>query len=71
MKVTVWGINYAPELTGIAPYNRALCEHLQKAGHEVRMVTTFSYYPAWKKMEADRGKLFRLFACGSRLKENR
>jgi colanic acid biosynthesis glycosyl transferase WcaI len=59
MKVTIWGINYAPELTGIAPYNRALCEHLQKTGHEVRMVTTFSYYPAWKKSAADRGKLFR------------
>jgi colanic acid biosynthesis glycosyl transferase WcaI len=59
MKVTIWGINYAPELTGIAPYNRALCEHLQQTGHEVRMVTTFSYYPVWKKSAADRGKLFR------------
>jgi colanic acid biosynthesis glycosyl transferase WcaI len=59
MKVTVWGINYAPELTGIAPYNRALCEHLQNTGHEVRMVTTFSYYPVWKKSAADRGRLFR------------
>jgi colanic acid biosynthesis glycosyl transferase WcaI len=59
MKVTIWGINYAPELTGIAPYNRALCEHLQKTGHEVRMVSTFSYYPVWKKSAADRGKLFR------------
>jgi colanic acid biosynthesis glycosyl transferase WcaI len=59
MNIIVWGINYAPELTGIAPYNRALCEHLHKAGHEVRMVTTFSYYPAWKKTAADRGKLYR------------
>jgi putative colanic acid biosynthesis glycosyltransferase WcaI len=59
MNVTVWGINYAPELTGIAPYNRALCEHLQNTGHEVRMVTTFSYYPAWKKAAADQGRLFR------------
>lgn len=59
MKVIVWGINYAPELTGIAPYNRALCEHLQNTGHEVRMVTTFAYYPAWKKAEADQGRLFR------------
>jgi colanic acid biosynthesis glycosyl transferase WcaI len=59
MKVTIWGINYAPELTGIAPYNRALCEYLRKTGHEVRMVTTFSYYPVWRKSAADRGKLFR------------
>jgi len=59
MNITVWGINYAPELTGIAPYNRALCEHLQRTGHTVRMVTTFAYYPAWKKAPDDRGKLFR------------
>jgi colanic acid biosynthesis glycosyl transferase WcaI len=59
MNIIVWGINYAPELTGIAPYNRALCEHLHNTGHEVRMVTTFAYYPAWKKAAADRGKLFR------------
>lgn len=59
MKVVVWGINYAPELTGIGPYNRALCEHLWAAGHEVRMVTTFAYYPAWQKKPEDRGKLYR------------
>jgi colanic acid biosynthesis glycosyl transferase WcaI len=59
MKVTVWGINYAPELTGIGPYNQALCEHLQRAGHNVNMVTTFPYYPAWQKVAANRGKLFR------------
>ena len=59
MKIAVWGINYAPELTGIAPYNQILCEHLQQTGHESSMVTTFAYYPAWKKAEADRGRLFR------------
>lgn len=59
MRIIVWGINYAPELTGIAPYNRALCEHLQGTGHEVQMVTTFAYYPAWKKSPADAGKLYR------------
>jgi hypothetical protein len=28
LRITVWGINYAPELTGIAPFNVALCEYL-------------------------------------------
>lgn len=59
MKVILWGINYAPELTGIGPYNRALCEHLRAAGHDVRMVTTFAYYPAWQKQPADRRRLYR------------
>ena len=38
MKVTVWGINYAPELTGIAPYNTALCEHLRARGLPRRLL---------------------------------
>jgi colanic acid biosynthesis glycosyl transferase WcaI len=59
MKVTVWGINYAPEVTGIAPYNVALCRHLKEHGHEARMVSTFCYYPAWKKLQEDVGRLYR------------
>jgi len=59
MRVLVWGINYAPEQTGIAPYNTALCEHLRAHGHDARMLTTFAYYPAWKKQPGDRGRLFR------------
>ncbi|MBC8002284.1 MAG: WcaI family glycosyltransferase [Opitutaceae bacterium] len=50
----VWGINYAPELTGIAPYNTALCEFLSSQGHRVSMVTSFSYYPEWRKRAEDR-----------------
>lgn len=56
MKLLVWGINYAPELTGIAVYNTALCEALVGRGHSVRMLTTFSYYPAWEKRVEDRGR---------------
>ena len=59
MKINVWGINYAPEPTGIAPYNAALCDHLERHGHDVRMVTAFTYYPSWSKAPADRGRLFR------------
>lgn len=59
MKILVWGINYAPELTGIAPYNVALCEFLRARGHDTRMLTTFPYYPAWKKADDDRGRLYR------------
>ena len=59
MKVTIWGINYAPEQTGIAPYNVALCRYLKDHGHDVRMVSTFCYYPAWKKLPEDVGRLYR------------
>src|SRR5687768_11177709 len=58
MNFIVWGINYAPELTGIGPYNTALCEFLQAQGHQVRMITTFPYYPEWEKRPGDH-QLFR------------
>jgi colanic acid biosynthesis glycosyl transferase WcaI len=59
MRIVVWGINYAPEITGIAPHNVALCEFLQAKGEDVEMVTTFAYYPAWRKAPPDRHVLFR------------
>ena len=59
MRILVWGINYAPEITGIAPCNVALCEFLRANGHEVHMLTTFRYYPEWQKAPADTGRLYR------------
>ena len=59
MRVLVWGINYAPEVTGIAPCNVALCEGLRAAGHDAHMLTAFPYYPSWTKRPEDRGKWFR------------
>ena len=59
MRVVVWGINYAPEFTGIAPHNVALCDFLHDRGHDVEMVTTFPYYPTWQKRSEDRGQLYR------------
>lgn len=65
MRAILWGINYAPELTGIAPYNRMLCDYLVEAGHEVEAVTTFPYYPEWRKRPEDRGRLFRRDILGA------
>ncbi len=59
MRVVVWGINYAPEFTGIAPHNVALCEFLHARGHDAQMVTTFAYYPTWRKRPEDEGRLYR------------
>lgn len=59
MRIVVWGINYWPEPTGIAPFNAGMCEWLAERGHHVEMVSTFSYYPAWKKLPEDRGQLYR------------
>ena len=58
MKITVWGINYDPEPTGIGPFNTDLCAFLAERGHTVTMVSTFPYYPWWRKRPADCGKLY-------------
>ncbi|MCZ6671518.1 MAG: glycosyltransferase [Verrucomicrobia bacterium] len=58
MRVTVIGINYHPETTGIGPFNTGLCEYLKKS-HEVEMISTFSYYPLWKKNPSEEKLLCR------------
>ncbi len=57
MKITVWGINYDPEPTGIGPFNTDLCVWLASRGHGVTMLSTFPYYPWWKKRAEDKGKV--------------
>ncbi|MEO6874946.1 MAG: WcaI family glycosyltransferase [Opitutaceae bacterium] len=56
LKILLWGINYAPEPTGIAPFNHDLCRHLAAEGHTVTAVTAFAYYPYWRKSAADTGR---------------
>ena len=59
MRIIVWGINYWPEVTGIAPFNRGMCRFLSARGHQVSMVTSFAYYPSWRKSPTDRGRILR------------
>ncbi len=47
MKVLVYGINYAPELTGVGKYSGEMASWLAAAGHDVRVVTAPPYYPDW------------------------
>jgi colanic acid biosynthesis glycosyl transferase WcaI len=48
MRILLVGINYAPDLIGVAKYNTELCESLAAAGHDVQVVTAPPYYPAWR-----------------------
>src|ERR1700676_5320579 len=59
MRILLVGINYAPDLIGVAKYNTELCEALASAGHEVRVVTAPPYYPAWKIPETYRSWFYR------------
>jgi len=48
VKLLVYGINFAPELTGIGKYTGEMAQWLARAGHEVRVITAPPYYPAWQ-----------------------
>jgi colanic acid biosynthesis glycosyl transferase WcaI len=59
VQVSIVGINYAPDATGIPVYTTGLAEYLSSGGHIVTVYTGFSYYPLWTKRSEDRGRLFR------------
>ena len=47
MKLLIYGINFAPELTGIGKYTGEMAAWLAEQGHDVRVVTAPPYYPDW------------------------
>ena len=47
MKILLYGLNFAPEQTGIGKYTGEMAAWLADAGHEVRVVTAPPYYPQW------------------------
>jgi colanic acid biosynthesis glycosyl transferase WcaI len=48
MKILILGLNYAPEIVGIAVYTTGLAEALAAHGHEVAVIAGKPYYPAWR-----------------------
>ncbi|MGY3604930.1 MULTISPECIES: WcaI family glycosyltransferase [unclassified Bradyrhizobium] len=59
MRILLVGINYAPDLVGVAKYNTELCESLVAEGHDVRVITAPPYYPAWRIPRGFRSWYFR------------
>ncbi len=51
MRILIYGINYAPELTGIGKYTGEMGAWLAKNGHTVDVITATPYYPMWKAQE--------------------
>src|SRR5690606_35189705 len=56
MRILIFGINYAPELTGIGKYTGEMGGWLASRGHEVAVVTAKPYYPEWEIHPAYRKK---------------
>jgi colanic acid biosynthesis glycosyl transferase WcaI len=56
VKITIVGINYFPEVTGIAPYTTGMAEGLAAYGHEVNVVTGLPHYPEWRVYDGYRSQ---------------
>ncbi len=56
LRILIFGLNYAPELTGIGKYTGEMAAWLSARGHQVRVVTAPPYYPAWCVADAYRGR---------------
>jgi colanic acid biosynthesis glycosyl transferase WcaI len=56
MRILLYGINYAPELTGIGKYTGEMAAWLAAEGHEVAVITGMPYYPKWKLHKNYRGR---------------
>ncbi len=50
-RIVIYGMNYAPEFTGVGRYTGEIGEHLASIGHEVSVVTTAPHYPGWKSKD--------------------
>lgn len=55
VRISIVGINYAPERSGIAPYTTAMAVGLAARGHEVEVLTGLPHYPEWHVDPAYRG----------------
>jgi len=70
MKLLLYGINFAPELTGIGKYTGDMATWLAAAGHDVRVVTAPPYYPEWQitngfvnTWQTERGQGVQVWRC--------
>lgn len=59
LKILIIGLNYTPEIVGIAVYTTGLAEALVQRGHIVEVIAGKPYYPTWSVPEAFRGGWWR------------
>jgi len=48
LRILIYSLNHAPELTGIGKYNGEMAAWLAARGHQVRVVCAPPYYPQWR-----------------------
>jgi glycosyltransferase involved in cell wall biosynthesis len=56
-RISIIGINYEPEPTGIAPYTTDIAEYLSDSAASVTVLTGVPHYPTWQVPERYRGRI--------------
>ena len=56
MRILIYDINYAPELTGVGKYTGEMGAWLAEQGHSVQVITAMPYYPEWEIHKIYKGK---------------
>jgi colanic acid biosynthesis glycosyl transferase WcaI len=76
-KILLYGMNFAPEITGVGKYTGEIADYLTGQGAEVTVVTTPPHYPGWSVREgytnsysSERSKGMKIFRVPLFLKEN-
>jgi colanic acid biosynthesis glycosyl transferase WcaI len=59
LRLLIYGLNHAPEPTGIGKFTGEMAAWLASRGHEVRVVTAPPYYPDWRVAEGYAGLRWR------------
>lgn len=59
MNILIYGLNYAPEPTGIGKYTGEMAEWLAAQGHEVEVICGLPHYPQWQVAADYEGFRFR------------
>lgn len=52
-------MTFAPDHSGISLYSTDFATYASEQGHDVTVVTGFSWYPKWEKRPEDKGKLLK------------
>ena len=66
LRISVIGLNYAPEPTGIAVYTAGLAEGLADRGHRVKAITGIPHYPQWRPYDGFDARTQRETRAGAR-----
>ena len=76
-KILLYGMNFAPEITGVGKYTGEIGDYLTGQGAEVTVVTTPPHYPGWSVRDgysnsysSERKKDMKIFRVPLFLKEN-